>query len=193
MAAASLALACCLAWARPAASSRLHAVTVRPPASYEDRRHGDAAFHRDAVRDRMLFGFLDSGYSEAELTPSYSEAELTPSYKAPRTPRSSAQVPALRRDKRPHYTSISREEICHRDFTISHIGQKMPQKGLLLVLTAKNQNIMPNGCFNTTESKYCEVPLRALSGSLTPCWTAPPDPATHSWTGATRSWTLPGP
>ena len=141
MAAASLALACCLAWARPAASSQLHAVTVRPPASYEDRRHGDAAFHRDAVRDRMLFGFLDSGYSEAELTPSYSEAELTPSYSAPRTPRSSAQVPALRRDQRPHYTSISREENCHRDFTISHIGQKMPQKG-------------PSPCFNSKESKH---------------------------------------
>ena len=132
MAAASLALACCLAWARPAASSQLHAVTVRPPASYEDRRHGDAAFHRDAVRDRMLFGFLDSGYSEAELTPSY---------KAPRTPRSSAQLPALRRDQRPHYTSISREENCHRDFTISHIGQKMPQKG-------------PSPCFNSKESKH---------------------------------------
>ena len=169
MAAASLALACCLAWARPAASSQLHAVTVRPPASYEDRRHGDTAFHRDAVRDRMLFGFLDSGYSEAELTPSYreaeltpsysevkltpsySEAELTPSYKAPRTPRSSAQVPALRRDQRPHYTSISREENCHRDFTISHIGQKMPQKG-------------PSPCFNSKESKhYAKLQMDVLT------------------------------
>ena len=133
MAAASLALACCLAWARPAASSRLHAVTVRPPASYEDRRHGGTAFRRDAVRDQMLFGFLDSGYSEAELTPSY---------RAPRTPRSSAKLPALRRDQRPHYTSITRQDSCQRDFTISHVGQKM----------AKMPQLGP--CFNSKESKH---------------------------------------